>query len=513
MKASKRQEKVYEVWEKEDSNILLSACAGSGKTTTLMHIMSIHKKPSLFLAFNKSIQEEITNKIEEKEFSSFAEAKTLHSLGFSSIRRSFKKKIKVDNNKSFEIAKIVQKKNREIFKLYPTSKHINIILTLVDMYDVSRNFLTIDVEEILSNLIVMDKFPFDFENSKLKNYAYSSFENEDEFEEEDVLSILWKSFLEEANKFYNKSTLVIDFNDMIFIPLYFGLEIPVKPTYLFVDECQDLNICQHKFIDKLIVQGDIEKWVAAGDKHQAIYGFSGSYSGSFDLFKTKGNVMELPLDICYRCPSSVVEVANEVFDIMTGFKKDKGIVGTITDINDIKDNSLIVCRNTSPLLTLYFKLISNHKACYIKGEEIHKSIAKFCKNYAGMSIPDAINDMHIQSDKLSKVNTDLGRAKHYKYKENFENFLILKHALKPKRIGDLLTMLDNIFKEKDGAIVLSTIHKSKGLEEDVVYILDEHLIPSKMARSQEQLIQEQNLKYVARTRAKKELYFINSEEL
>ena len=56
--------------------------------------------------------------------------------------------------------------------------------------------------------------------------------------------------------------------------------------------------------------------------------------------------------------------------------------------------------------------------------------------------------------------------------------------------------------------MLCTIHKSKGLESDVVYILNENLIPSRFATSKEQLIQEKNLKYVARTRAKKELYFL-----
>ena len=58
--------------------------------------------------------------------------------------------------------------------------------------------------------------------------------------------------------------------------------------------------------------------------------------------------------------------------------------------------------------------------------------------------------------------------------------------------------------------MLCTIHKSKGLEADVVYILNEYLIPSKFAKSPEQIKQEQNLKYVARTRAKEELYFLNT---
>ena len=58
--------------------------------------------------------------------------------------------------------------------------------------------------------------------------------------------------------------------------------------------------------------------------------------------------------------------------------------------------------------------------------------------------------------------------------------------------------------------MLCTIHKSKGLESDVVYILNEDLIPSRFASSTQQLTQERNLKYVARTRSKRELYYLKN---
>jgi ATP-dependent exoDNAse (exonuclease V) beta subunit len=56
-----------------------------------------------------------------------------------------------------------------------------------------------------------------------------------------------------------------------------------------------------------------------------------------------------------------------------------------------------------------------------------------------------------------------------------------------------------------GPVQLMTIHKSKGLEFPSVYLLDKHLI-----RTSDNT-QEQNLLYVAITRAKEELYYITSE--
>ena len=65
----------------------------------------------------------------------------------------------------------------------------------------------------------------------------------------------------------------------------FNLNIPLEPYYLLIDEAQDLNLVQHQFIDNSIAQGFIQKWVAVGDRRQAIYGFSGSFASSFDVFK------------------------------------------------------------------------------------------------------------------------------------------------------------------------------------------------------------------------------------
>ena len=52
---------------------------------------------------------------------------------------------------------------------------------------------------------------------------------------------------------------------------------------------------------------------------------------------------------------------------------------------------------------------------------------------------------------------------------------------------------------------MMTIHKSKGLENDRVFLCRLDLIPSKFAVTQSQLDQERNLLYVGITRAKREL--------
>ena len=279
-------------------------------------------------------------------------------------------------------------------------------------------------------------------------------------------------------------------------------------------EAQDLNLAQHALIDQLIGQGTITRFIAVGDSNQSIYGFSGAYASSFQRFKEKENTVQLPLDICYRCPVDVVKSANEIYDVMQGFKTDLGVVATITKASLIQNESMVICRNSTPLLELYFELLGEEKKVFLKGEDIIPLVKKFLKPYAYKSVSQALSKLSDELDNLEykKENSDADRIKFYWFKQQYENVVLLtKNLCFPgSSVKQLFDQLDEMFSGDDGdGITLCTIHKSKGLEADIVYILNEHLIPSKFARSDKQLQQERNLKYVARTRAKKELYFLN----
>ena len=65
--------------------------------------------------------------------------------------------------------------------------------------------------------------------------------------------------------------------------------------------------------------------------------------------------------------------------------------------------------------------------------------------------------------------------------------------------------------EKEHPVILTTSHKSKGLEFDRVYILRDDQFPSPKAKREEDLEQEENAKYVAYTRAKDQLHIVKLE--
>jgi superfamily I DNA/RNA helicase len=75
--------------------------------------------------------------------------------------------------------------------------------------------------------------------------------------------------------------------------------------------------------------------------------------------------------------------------------------------------------------------------------------------------------------------------------------------------SDLKTYKERMEKEKP--VILTTSHKSKGLEFERVYVLRDDQFPSPKAKRPEDLEQEENAKYVAYTRAKDQLHIVKLE--
>ena len=77
--------------------------------------------------------------------------------------------------------------------------------------------------------------------------------------------------------------------------------------------------------------------------------------------------------------------------------------------------------------------------------------------------------------------------------------------------ADVVAAIEAIFSNNIAPVTLSTVHKAKGMEWPRVFILDSFLI-GKRAETAAQQQQEDNLHYVAITRSKHTLGYINSED-
>src|SRR6266566_1226188 len=82
---SKYQQAIYDAVEDGSGNIIVQAVAGAGKTTTLVGIANRLPKEaqSIFLAFNKSIQLELAERLPQHVV-----AKTFNAYGFSILKEN-----------------------------------------------------------------------------------------------------------------------------------------------------------------------------------------------------------------------------------------------------------------------------------------------------------------------------------------------------------------------------------------------------------------------------------------
>lgn len=414
---------------------------------------------------------------------------TLHSLGLKTLRKNHSR-FKIEISKNYRLFNILKSERRDKFSKIKGKKYYQIMYSILDLNDLSRIFFTDDFNE-------------------LTKYAQTSDKNIDQ---SPLVKGLWRDF----KIIRDEQEQMIDFTDMLYLPVKKGYNIPIDPHYLMVDEAQDLSLIQHMFIDKLINKDSLRKWVAVGDPNQAIYGFAGAFTKSFEKFSEKDNVKTLPLNYCYRCGSKIVEQANEVFeDILQSpenihegyvFKELDG-----TDLDQIAPSDMIICRNKKPLINLYFVLINKGLSANILGEDILTPISRILKSNKKSILSAITTDLKTKADRLRQDPEKAWKA--FKIEENRDIIITLVTSLGLEYTDKgekLLTYLDTIFnkevRKKD--VTLCTIHKSKGLEAEKVYILNEDLIPSKFAKSKESLQQEENLRYVARTRAKKELNYL-----
>lgn len=475
MNWSKYQHKIYEVSETDlTSDILIQAGAGSGKTSTIVELSRRLNGSNLFLAFNKSIIEELSTKLPYS-----TQASTLHSLGCRSLFAKYGS-LKVSSKKTNSF--IAKSLKRWEVPANKTAQAYGVVNRLVDLY---RLTLCKSKEQLIQ--VALDT-GIEF----LDNHITYTLE---------VIQMLEK---------YNRNPQTIDFVDMIYLPATQSIRLP-SFTNIFVDECQDLSNAQHLLTEKLAANS---RMILVGDKFQSIYGFAGGNTESFNRILNRGRkTIELPLPICYRCPTEVVDVANQVYNVLES--PDWAIKGEVRggDIQEASSGDLIICRNLKPLFIAYFCLIKANKRANIKGEDIGQSLIKLIEPYRKCSLLQLFEELRFLLVELSNSLREGGiyiPKKHPSYEslsQKISAILILSDHY--ESVEQMISCLKNIFsdnRKKEEYITLCTIHKAKGLEAENVFLLNSNLI-GKRAETPQQRQQERNLMYVAVTRSKNRLIY------
>ena len=78
--------------------------------------------------------------------------------------------------------------------------------------------------------------------------------------------------------------------------------------------------------------------------------------------------------------------------------------------------------------------------------------------------------------------------------------------------GEVAARLQSVFADGESGVTFATVHQAKGLEAERVFIARPDLMPLARVRQEWELQQELNIEYVAYTRSKSELYFLEGSE-
>ena len=138
---SKYQQAILDGFKTTNGNMLINALAGSGKTFLLVELSKLISTYSVFVAFNKSIQEELKSRITNPKFKVY----TLNGLGYLIMNHNWDKmedeRLKTSNKKN-------DKKRNLILNQYKTLQMIpQIIEPYKHQFNGTENWDGEDIEE------------------------------------------------------------------------------------------------------------------------------------------------------------------------------------------------------------------------------------------------------------------------------------------------------------------------------------------------------------------------------
>lgn len=528
------------------SNMYVNAKAGCGKSFIATQMLKDVDKNSIYLAFNKSIAEEMKEKITNPK----VKVCTIHSLCNSVLLYNLQQKVnkqgglgkqrdtesKLDNLKIYRILNDILIQDKDIkrdfeYKTFLTENYVKLYnLVRLKVIDLEKGYEAKDkISEIIKEqgLFFHEIYGGVSSDTALKvirqidNQSLLAFENEKTYDFTDMLYITLK-------KLRNKEW-----------------EIPYWNYYsnIVADESQDLSTIQLFLLKYFKRQGG--RYVFILDYRQAIYAFAGANCNSYMLIKKLfAPIAQFELPINYRCARSHLDLVNKLHHI--GIKPcDTAPTGNIKTIGkqaciDLAEaGDYIVGRKNKWLFPIILELIKKGKAVYIKDDTLIKDIEKIIDKSSFDSIID-LERYIINKQKRLKKKIEENSTKEITVEEvlqNSENNVIIETQTEDKN-GQLetlsiLQMLLAAFKEKytthsksqflkyiksilnttasKDCIMVSSIHCVKGLEADNVFVLNEGktVIDGNMSNEQKQ--QEFNLSYVSLTRAKENLYLVKAE--
>jgi len=464
-------------------NLSISATAGSGKSTVLLELLKLKDttKTCVFLTFSKALAEELKEKVPDGVLAS-----TIHSLCLKSLFKHYSGCLKIDDGKAMKIAMKLGK-----------SKFTDILPAQLGKY----------CFQLLQHV---------------QSYRLNCCENMDQYEKINVMNgrelcasekehtLLIVDAIREYNKKKPSKTnkLLIDFTDMLEMMVTNNTIYPTRYDEVYIDEFQDLSALQMQVVDKITKRSG--RQIMCGDEKQSLYMFIGADIARYKEIQNRPNTKILTLPITYRCSKAICKEASKIYDdIVPRDGAPEGAVYYDGSPFDAVSGDFVICRNNKPLIDLYFEMLTEGKKCFIRDKDLGKKLTKAVKSFGNIPIGLAMSKIDTGLDKVRAELKKRGIKRpslHPRYITASELAEILKNILmRFETLADVQKLLTRMFVEdkKNPGVMLTTFHKSKGLECDNVYLYRlKSTFPSKYATTPQMMEQENNALFVGTTRGR-----------
>jgi DNA helicase-2/ATP-dependent DNA helicase PcrA len=507
---SSYQTAIFEAVKRGAGNLAINAVAGSGKTTTIVEAAKLMQPGDrvVFLAFNKHIVTELQGRLPKS-----VDCMTIHSLGMKACGKGFQGKLKVDQYKYHDIIDDTVTLEQSV----PPQMHSVFARMVRQLVDLGRLTLT------------------NFQKQEEIDYLIGHYDLAADLVEaanDMEVSVAWlldkavevgRRAMKRGLKLY-KDNGVIDFTDMLWLPYVKSLPVP-RYDVVMVDEAQDLSKAQAEIAMRAV--GASGRVIAVGDPKQSIMGFGGADNRSFANLIERTKATVLPLSVCYRCPTTHLALAREI--VPTIEAAPSAIEGSVESIDPTRfsvmprSGDLVICRTNAPLIGAALRLIGKGIQARVRGRSIGAQLAKLAEDASKVEIDPTIEAegwriaFEHKLRRFVDIRVDaLMQRKHTEAAieavRDQEACIITYLEGNPtvNNLEGLTSGIEGLFADERASVWLSSIHRSKGLEADRVFVLQ----PDRMALTWKnqldwQAEQEQNLRYVGLTRAKKALYFVD----
>ena len=491
-------------------NCILEAVAGSGKTTTIIEMVkaAVKLQPRTFIdvaAYNKKIADEIAGKMIRAGLPTTVKVGTFHSFGWGAWRKA---------------APDCKLEGLDVTGRYPQAGYFKFRRIAGDMdldpiyHSFVKALVSLAKQRCIGVVVPISKDDawwdivdhFDLEG-QLADEDGRLRSNHEELLKTGVT--LAQEVLQRGNAIARE---VVDFDDQIYLPLMAHCRV-WQNDWLFVDEAQDINPARRFLAKKMLKPGG--RAVFVGDRHQAIYGFTGADSDSLDIIRHEFNAKDIPLTVSWRCPKLVVEHAQAfVSHIRAAETAIDGVVKlqvrrTEFMQTEFQPTDAILCRKNAPLIGLAYSLIRRGVPCHVEGREIGRGIIELASKWKVNRMDVLVNKL--KEYKIRQIARLMAKGRELEadqITDKVDTLLAFIEGMPPaSTVADLKKRVESMFADTaDGTpaltLTLSSIHKSKGREWPRVFLYGRNLwMPSKFARQDWQMQQETNLHYVAITRA------------